>query len=177
MPVNIEIKARSNRIPAIRSWLQEQGARFAGTDNQTDTYFRVPVGRLKLRQGNVENNLIGYQRPDTAGQRRSDFWICKAEDPAALRTVLANSLGILVEVVKSREIYYIANVKFHLDTVGQLGSFVEIEAGNLLEDLPVEKLEEQCAYYCKVFEIGESDYLNGSYSDMLLALADDHRSE
>lgn len=176
MPVNIEIKARSNRIAAIRHWLLGQGARFAGTDNQTDTYFRVPQGRLKLRQGNVENNLIAYQRPDTAGQRRSDFWITKAEDPAALRTVLENSLGILVEVVKSREIYYIGNVKFHIDEVRELGSFVEIEAGNLLAELSVEELEAQCRYYCGVFEIGEADYLQGSYSDMLLALADDHRS-
>lgn len=175
MPINIEIKARSTRSAAIRKFLQSKGARFAGTDHQTDTYFRVPQGRLKLRQGNVENNLIAYQRPDTAGQRRSDFWISRAEDPKALRTVLENSLGILVEVVKRREIYYIGNVKFHLDEVDGLGSFVEIEAGNLLEDLPVETLEEQCAFYCREFGIGEEDYLKGSYSDMLLALADDHR--
>jgi len=77
--------------------------------------------------------------------------------------------GIKVVVKKRREIYFIDNVKFHIDEVPGLGSFVEIEAGNRFEDIPQEKLEEQCAFYLKQFMIKSEDLVEVSYSDMLLA--------
>ncbi|HPJ79511.1 MAG TPA: hypothetical protein PK489_12035, partial [Prolixibacteraceae bacterium] len=61
---NIEIKARTGRGEAIRKILLEAGAEFRGTDHQKDTYFRVSSGRLKLREGNIENQLIHYRRAD-----------------------------------------------------------------------------------------------------------------
>ena len=83
--------------------------------------------------------------------------------------MLAGSIGIKVVVKKRREIYYINNVKFHIDEVPGLGSFVEIEAGNMLADLLQEKLKEQCDFYMKELGIKEEDLLEVSYSDMLLA--------
>ena len=62
--LNIEIKARCTDSRFIRDYLLSRGADFKGTDHQTDTYFNVPHGRLKLREGNIENNLIFYIRPD-----------------------------------------------------------------------------------------------------------------
>ncbi|WP_315824220.1 hypothetical protein [Paraflavitalea speifideaquila] len=55
-----------------------------------------------------------------------------------------------------------------MDQLDTLGSFVEVEASNKTEDLPVEKLQEQCQYYRKAFEIKDQDLLQYSYSDMLL---------
>jgi adenylate cyclase class IV len=49
-----------------------------------------------------------------------------------------------------------------------LGSFIEIEAGNILADIPQEKLKEQCEFYLKEFKVKETDLIEGSYSDMLL---------
>jgi adenylate cyclase class 2 len=49
-----------------------------------------------------------------------------------------------------------------------LGSFVEIEAGNVLADLTQQQLQEQCNFYLKEFEINEEDLIEVSYSDMLL---------
>ena len=71
-------------------------------------------------------------------------------------------------VKKIREIYYIDNVKFHIDAVPGLGSFVEIEAGNILADLSQEQLKDQCDHYVKELKIREEDMLEVSYSDMLL---------
>ncbi len=65
--------------------------------------------------------------------------------------------------------YYISNVKFHIDEVPGLGSFVEIEAGNVKVDLSKEQLQEQCDFYLKEFGIKEADLIEVSYSDMLLA--------
>ena len=71
-------------------------------------------------------------------------------------------------VIKKREIYYIGNVKFHIDEVEELGSFVEIEAGNILADLTGAELSEQCNFYLKEFGIINKDLIADSYSDMLL---------
>ncbi|MDX1937511.1 MAG: class IV adenylate cyclase [Flavihumibacter sp.] len=165
---NIEIKARTVRVDAIRSFLLQQNVRVVGTDTQTDTYFNCAKGRLKLRQGSIENSLIFYERENVAGPRVSSFELVPVTDGAALLKLLTRAHGIKVQVVKQREIFYIDNVKFHLDRVEGLGTFVEIEAGNVLKDVPVEMLQEQCAFYVNAFEIKEGDMLAVSYSDMLL---------
>jgi adenylate cyclase class 2 len=59
-------------------------------------------------------------------------------------------------------------VKFHIDEVPGLGSFVEIEAGNILADLGAEKLKSQCDFYMKELGIKPEDLVEISYSDMLL---------
>ncbi len=167
--INIEIKARTANADKIRQYLLNRGADFKGIDHQTDTYFNVPNGRLKLRQGNIETNLIWYQRNNQPGPKQSDFLLTPVAEANTLKQTLANALGVKVAVVKKREIYFIGNVKFHIDELEGLGTFVEIEASNKTEDLPVEKLQEQCEYYRKAFEIRDEDLLQYSYSDMLLS--------
>ncbi len=175
--LNVEIKARllpgefqghPSRADFIRLYLHDNGADFKGTDEQTDTYFRVPKGRLKLREGKIENNLIYYERTDQAGPKNSFFKLVRVDDAGGLKEALTQSLGIKVVVRKRREIYFIRNVKFHIDEVPGLGAFVEIEAGNLHQDLPADYLREQCEQYLRDFGIGEDDLVSVSYSDMLL---------
>jgi len=62
--LNIEIKAKCNDQEKIRSVLKSRNADFKGTDHQIDTYFKVNNGRLKLREGNIENFLVFYERED-----------------------------------------------------------------------------------------------------------------
>jgi len=168
MFVNIEIKARTGRSAEIRRYLVEHGADCKGTDYQTDTYFNTNKGRLKLRQGNIENNLIYYERTDQAGPKQSDFSLVKVDDAATLEAMLASAMGIKITVKKTREIFFIENVKFHLDMLDELGSFVEIEASNRYAPLSNAQLNEQCNFYIQQFGIREEDLINISYSDMLL---------
>ena len=171
--INVEIKARTNKSSSIRNYLLNNGAEFKGVDEQTDTYFNAEDGRLKLRQGKIENNLIYYNRPNQTGPKQSDFDLLKVEEADILRNMLAKAIGIKVVVHKKREIYYIQNVKFHLDFLDGLGEFVEIEASNRFHPIEISKLHEQCAYYVKEFEIEEEDLLNLSYSDMLIERANE----
>lgn len=169
--INIEIKARCFHPEKVEAFLLSNGARYVGLDHQKDTYFQVPSGRLKLRQGNIENSLIYYQRPNQEGPKQSDFSLSKITDGAATEAVLSKALGVKVVVDKYRKIFYIDNVKFHLDDVPGLGSFVEIEAGNLADpSKTVEDLQAQCQYYMQAFSIADADLIHHSYSDMLLAL-------
>ena len=166
--LNVEIKARCSDPSFVRNYLVNNGADFKGVDEQTDTYFNVPHGRLKLREGNIENNLIFYNRSNQAGPKSSHFHLVKIEDAKGLKEVLERSSGIKMIVRKRREIYYIGNVKFHIDEVPELGSFVEIEAGNILADKTETKLSEQCNFYLKEFGINEADLIAESYSDMIM---------
>ena len=170
--LNIEIKARlrnaREQAAFIRNYLLGEGAEFKGTDEQTDTYFQVPRGRLKLREGRIENNLIYYERPDGEGPKASDFTLVAVDDPAALKQILSRTLGIRIVVKKIREIYYLGNVKFHIDEVPGLGHFTEIEAGNLLEDKSPETLRSQCDFYMEAFQIRAEDLVAVSYSDLML---------
>lgn len=163
--INVEIKARCGDPERVRAVLRSHQARFAGTDHQVDTYFRVPAGRLKLREGNIENALIYYDRQNDRGPKKSDVVLHVVSPNSGLKEILTKVLGVLAVVDKQREIYYIANVKFHIDTVQGLGSFVEIEAaGDERSDREV--LMEQCRDYVQQFAIREDDLVAESYSDM-----------
>ncbi len=100
--INIEIKARCSHPEEIHELLEKQQAEFIGTDRQVDTYFRVPNGRLKLREGNIENALIHYHRLGQAGPKRSDISLYKTEPKSELREVLTAALGVLAVVAKRR---------------------------------------------------------------------------
>ena len=166
--LNIEIKARVRDPSFTRNYLIQHGAEFRGTDYQTDTYFNVQKGRLKLREGNIETNLIFYERNNEAGPKSSHFHLVKIDDSQGLKNALESSLGIKGIVTKEREIYYIENVKFHIDTVPGLGYFIEIEAGNLIADISQEQLKAQCEFYLNEFEIKQVDLVAESYSDLLI---------
>jgi len=172
MPLNVEIKAKTGDPEFIRVYLKNNKAEFRGVDLQMDTYFNVPTGRLKLREGNIENNLIYYERQDTPGMKESSFQLVRVPDAKALKEVLTKSLGVKTVVKKKREIYYIGNVKFHIDEVENLGSFAEIEASDLYADVPKEELQKQCDFYLREFKIKEGDFISVSYSDMLVALTE-----
>lgn len=141
-------------------------ADYKGTDCQTDTYFNVPRGRLKLRQGNIENSLIFYSRPDHAGPKESEVFIYRPEAMSSLKELLTSVLHVLATVKKKREIYFIENVKFHIDEVENLGAFVEIEAIDTSGDTARDGLREQCEQYMRLFAIAEQDLIGCSYSDL-----------
>ena len=93
--VNIEIKARCDDPQRVRTILNDCSADFKGTDHQVDTYFRTDSGRLKLRQGNIENSLIYYDRPDTAGPKRADVALYRTDSPGGsqLHEVLTKAMN------------------------------------------------------------------------------------
>ncbi len=166
--INIEIKAKSNNHSKIRQILKAKRANFKGKDHQVDTYFKANIGRLKLREGSIENNLIHYQREDKEGPKQSNVTLFKSSPDSSLKDILTKSLGILVVVDKQREIYFIENVKFHLDEVKDLGSFIEIEAIDKDSTIGKDKLLAQCQKYMELFGISETDLISCSYSDLLI---------
>lgn len=169
MPINVEIKARTKAIKTIRKLLENQLARYVGLDHQVDTYFKITQGRLKLREGEIENALIHYARSNQAGPKTSEVLLYQSPTNSSLKAILTAALDTLVVVDKMREIYFIDNVKFHLDKVTDLGTFVEIEAIDRDGSIGQKELTRQCQYYIELFQIEEKDLIPNSYSDLLLA--------
>ncbi|MBS1509902.1 MAG: class IV adenylate cyclase [Bacteroidetes bacterium] len=166
--INFEFKARAGNIAALETQLLTLNPQFAGEDHQVDTYFNVPEGRLKLREGNIENALIFYERKNTAGAKQSDIILYQHQPDKNLKDILTRVNGIKVVVDKRRKIYFINNVKFHFDTLEGLGTFVEVEAIDRSGAIGVEQLQEQCNYYARFFGIEQENYVAQSYSDLIM---------
>jgi predicted adenylyl cyclase CyaB len=126
---NIEIKVRLRDRPRVEAALVALGARDAGIETQHDIFYRVTAGRLKLRQSSRDGaTLIQYDRADTAAVRDSNYRLVTITNPEALCAALDSSLGRCGEVRKNRPLWWIDNVRVHLDDVERLGSFLEVEA-------------------------------------------------
>src|SRR6218665_1733867 len=169
MPIHIiEFKARISNQEEAEKKLLSLNPFFKGQDHQVDTYFNVATGRLKLREGNIENALIWYDRANEAGSKLSSVLLYKHNPDAALKQVLTQANGIKTVVDKKRKIYFIENVKFHFDEVQGLGKFIEVEAIDDSGLLGIDKIKQQCDYYASFFNVQPTEFMTSSYSDMLL---------
>ncbi|MBZ5542278.1 MAG: class IV adenylate cyclase [Acidobacteriia bacterium] len=163
---NYEFKARLKDERHVRAALKRLRARYVGTDRQVDTYFKVQRGRLKVREGRIENALIFYERADTPRARRARIEMTLLPRRNSLCAILRHTLPVRAVVAKRREIYFVGNVKIHLDNVRRLGRFVEVEA--VSRSGKVGRAREQARRFQKLFGISSQDILRQSYSDMVL---------
>lgn len=164
---NIEFKAKVSSIVEAEALLQNLDPVFKGLDHQVDTYFKVPNGRLKLREGNIEHALIQYQRSNLAGAKESSVILYKHKPDPALKQILTMQFGVLKVVDKQRKIYFINHVKFHFDHVASLGEFMEVEVINENNQFTKEELETECKRWIGFFNILPEQFVESSYSDMV----------
>jgi predicted adenylyl cyclase CyaB len=176
MARNIELKA-SDPDPARSLELAlDLGAADEGWLQQLDTYFQVAHGRLKLREQDGTAELIQYERTDEPIERTSNYRIIPIQDPDTLKDALAQALGVLVAVEKSRHLLLWRNVRIHLDEVPGLGSFIELEA--VAEpDSDLKREYENIAELRRTLGITDERILAVGYSDQLLALGDTRSAE
>ena len=136
---NVEIKARARDFEAQARVAEALVGGCVEHLVQEDTFFNVPEGRLKLRvfeDGSGE--LIQYDRPDSNEPRESRYVCFPTNDPASLKQLLANALGVRGVVRKKRTLSLAGQTRIHLDEVEGLGRFIEIEValkpGEAFED-------------------------------------------
>jgi predicted adenylyl cyclase CyaB len=167
---NIEIKAAVRDLEAIES----TAANVAGPAPptclmQTDTYFNIDHGRLKLREKMGEETgaeLIFYRREDSCSPKSCDYEIVSIEEPQKLKELLSEKLGVRTIVKKRRKIFLIENARIHLDQVDGLGSFFEIEIV-----MPPDALDEEGESFVyrllDTFSIDPDNLLDCSYCDLM----------
>lgn len=165
--INFEFKARIDNLPLLEEKLKQHNPFFKGEDKQIDTYFKVSKGRLKLREGNIENALIYYERENTNAAKQSDVIMYQHAPEKGLKEILIKVHGVKTIVDKRRKIYFVENVKIHFDEVEGLGTFVEVEAIDKDCNMTIDQLKKQCDNFAELFEIKVEDYIAESYSDMI----------
>lgn len=125
----IELKAKVDDLATIRDKLIQYGVKHVGAFRQIDTYYKVPKGRLKLREleGEKDAELIFYERKNVAEPKKSSVFILTIPQPQIFKQILKRIIKTKAVVDKMREIYFYEDTQVHLDTVEGLGSFIEFE--------------------------------------------------
>jgi len=165
----VEVKARADSLDSFRKKLEAIEASRVGTFRQTDTYFRVPEGRLKLREteGEEKAELIYYEREEVPRPKGSRVFILELEKPEFVGTFLRAVLEKKVVVEKKREVFRHGETQVHLDTVKKLGTFIELEQKT--DGSPESEREAHKALedLMRLLGIRPEDLVKGSYSDIL----------
>ena len=163
----VEIKARCSDQESVRRKLEDWGARSQGIQTEVDIFYNVPHGRLKLRHSESEKMLIGYQRPDVGGPKHCLVNLYPCGDTEALDRLLSASLGRKLVLEKQRERYILDNVRFHLDRVERLGTFLEIEVLGRRGVDEVEDLRAVCRDLMNKCAVQPEDLVEQAYADLL----------
>lgn len=165
---NLEYKARCEDHKAMMAKARAIGFDLWGDLRQTDTYFKVDNGRLKLREtAGFQGELIHYQRDEGGAHRPSDYEVATTPDPATLRRVLGHALGVVAVVKKRRTLLVLDGARIHLDNVDGLGAFVEIE-------VPVKDdeaaSEQRMTWLMSELGLDWDGCIRASYLDMALSM-------
>jgi len=164
---NLELKVKLDNFDSIIKKLENK-ANFEGNLKQRDIYFNSKSGRLKFREiNNTAFQLIYYSRPDVSESKVSHYEVVEFDKKTANRLIhiLDLSLGTKIVVAKKRQLWIYKNTRIHLDSVNDLGNFLELktvilenkkyyfqnEHDNVIELLDLKKLKK----------------IKGSYSDLL----------
>lgn len=174
MPRNIEIKARARDLGRARALALAHADGLPAVPVmmvQTDTFFRVRSGRLKLRcmEGPAGGQLIRYDRPDQAGPKQSDYAITEVADAEACLREHTDRYGVRGVVRKQRELIWIGQTRVHLDQVEGLGPFVELEVV-LAEGQTAAEGRAIAADIMHRLDIRDEDLIDRAYIDLLEGL-------
>ncbi|MCE2469613.1 MAG: class IV adenylate cyclase [Dehalococcoidia bacterium] len=123
---NREIKRYCPDFRPVRRVLRTLGARRVGVKRQTDTYYPVAAGRLKLREEGGGRSLIAYTDAYSGGLRAVRYRVADAQDHA-IGALLAEALGVTAVVRKRREVWRGGRVLFNLDRIEGVGQVFEAE--------------------------------------------------
>ncbi len=179
MAKNLEFKARYQSLETLYPKLADLNATHRETVHQIDTYFyltqvkdvsvlEICKPRLKLREIDETNEawLIYYERPNQSESRYSQYQLSKVSDPSTLKALLTVALGVETIVQKQREVWMFKNTRIHLDTVANLGQFIELET--VFQGQTEVEAADEHQYVKRILHLGTADPVAVSYSDLVM---------
>ena len=164
---NIEIKLKLDSLELIEKTLSIlPHARQEGVLNQVDTYYICSGSkRLKLREiNNLKNEIIFYKRPNKKESRLSTYHVFNIPKSFLrfVKFLLGFYFGVKVVVNKKRDLWMYDHTRIHLDSVDNLGNFLELETA------VGESMESSKKEYDNIFEklsLFKYETFSHSYSD------------
>ena len=172
--LEIELKVQVDTLGPIREQLNKRNAQFSGRIHEHDIYYNAPHRdfgttdeAMRVRYTN-EHAVITYKGAKRAkyGLKAREELNTAVESGAVFEQILVR-LGFVktAEVNKWRENYRLGTAAISLDSVDELGTFVEIE---VMTDLDGPDATEQINMLAKEMGIVGSPIL-ASYLELLLS--------
>lgn len=162
---NVEYKAELRDLELARTVCRGLRSTWIADLHQTDTYYRIPSGRMKKRECPGEPvEYIFYERGDLLRPKISHYSLY-TEQEARLRFG-CEPLPVWLVVRKVRSLYLLGNVRIHLDDVERLGRFMELEA-IVSPACNIARCHEAVAKIIAALKPALGEPIDCSYSDML----------
>ncbi len=168
--INLEIKVVASNIEEIKNKAIKIGVSNNGVLQQTDTYLLVGKKRLKLREETDRNHLVFYVRENTNDSKFSKYYIVNIPKYLSpiIKKILSAIFGVKVIVNKKRELLIYKNTRIHLDTVENLGTYIELETvfNNNQKEID---LTGEHNFVISSLGLNNLEKISSSYSDLLLS--------
>lgn len=171
--IEVEVKARAAHS-RVRPVLENIGAKKLGIEEQFDTYFSSPYRdfsktdealRIRVLNGEAVLTYKG-KKLDRVSKTRAEFET-PVDETSTTKILHALGFSEAGEVRKKREVFEAGDITVCLDSVEDLGEFLEVEImaedGNQLE-----ALREHLFDFLKQFGIEKEDSIQTSYLEMVL---------
>jgi adenylate cyclase class 2 len=177
MPIEIEAKAYAKNLKEIEQRILDIGAKFTWEGEQVDIYYNHPKRDFAktdeaCRIRDVEDGtFFTYKGPkiDSITKTREEIKV-QVEDSSSICEILLK-LGFkkVLKVKKHRKKFLLDELKICLDSVENLGDFVEVET-SVSSDVPQKKVLEIRDNILKTMkEWGLTELERKSYLELLLA--------
>jgi adenylate cyclase class 2 len=160
---DITVKARLTNPVETEKAVQSMNARFRGKDLQTDRYFETPKGKLKWREGTIENLITHYERFIEGGTERTIVYRYDLNPSKEMIDDLFENHKHIGTTKKERKIYQLDNIKIHLDKLPNSQEFIEIEAIDSENRFTIEELRNHCRMMKEKLGIADVDIVLTGY--------------
>ncbi|GLV45380.1 uncharacterized protein CBL_05481 [Carabus blaptoides fortunei] len=166
---NIEIKAKVRNLADLLQKVKSLSDTSCEEISQHDTFYNVSQGRLKLRKfKDTSSELIFYERDDKEGPKLSSYEKVSLSPNATdqLDAVLTRALGCTGVVKKRRQLFMVDQTRIHIDSVQDLGDFIELEVTLKPNEEPEDGIQIAHSLMNKL-GVDKNDLIAGAYRDLL----------
>ncbi len=157
------LKSQVEDLARLEEILIKSGSKFIGSDKQKDTYFETDRGKLKLRQGTLENLITHYERIEEDGIERTLVFRYDLNPTADAIQILFSDHKVIGVIEKERKIFYVGDVKVHLDTLPDKRMFVELEAIDRTDLVDAAVLRDKCGAVKEMLGIKDQHLVKTGY--------------
>ncbi|MCJ7483645.1 MAG: class IV adenylate cyclase [Thermodesulfovibrionales bacterium] len=165
---NIEIKSPLLDKEEIIKRLKSVNASNPWNRIQTDIFYEVPEkdSWLKLRsEASQSDCLVSYRRASSnSGPRESEYYLCNVD--GNIKNVLKHVLKEIVIVSKFRSYWHYKNTRIHLDTVDNLGNFIELET--LTSQISIEEALKENKEIIELLGLDPNKFISIPYAGLLI---------
>ncbi|KAJ0170001.1 hypothetical protein K1T71_014607 [Dendrolimus kikuchii] len=169
---NVEIKAKIKDYKEICKLAEELSGGPPTIINQDDTFYKVNHGRLKLRVYRDKSaTLVRYDREDNGEPNLCEYELLnfskeESDKPKLLDEMLRKCCGTRGRVIKERKLFMVGQTRIHIDTVKDLGHYMELEV--VLDDSQsLEDGQKIAKELQNKLQVRDEDLIHCAYVDLL----------